>query len=279
MQKVQVYDGSINEIRAAPGTAGGGLAITSTRQYISLIPGANWCSLTARNFASSAEVVEFAYNPFLTFVFTQDGLDTPSWDEALDLELQDGDTIDAKTLTFNTLANGDFLLIGSRGVRFGGFNVDLDTSVNNNASVMAVHYYRAGDWVALTVADGTDSGGASMAVDGDVTWTMPVEALAWEPVSLNEIYSKSYKGLAFTEPMYWVRVSFSVALDSIKFDQIRSINRNGTGGEIVSGQAVAGMMIEPMKPGGVGNISALTDTGTANLIVNVGVVNGTFPLD
>lgn len=279
-QKVQVYDGEISEVRAAPGTTGGGLAVTATRQYISLIPGATWYSVTARNFASAAEVIEFALNPYLTFVWTQDAFVTPEWEPELDLELQDGDTTDAKTITFGTLAQGDFLLIGSKSVKFGGFAVDLDTSVNNNASVLAAHYRGAGQWTALTVVDGTDSGGASMAVDGDVTWTMPaVTALPWEPTALNDIYGTKLGGQAFVDKMYWVRVSFSAALDAIKFDQIRSINRNGTGGELVAGQSWSGILIDPMKPGGVGNVSVLTDTGTANLVVNLGAVNGSFPLD
>lgn len=50
--------------------------------------------------------------------------------------------------------------------------LDLGSSVNSNAVTIAVKAWRSGSWTSVSgVSDGTASGGATLAVDGTISWT------------------------------------------------------------------------------------------------------------
>ena len=58
-------------------------------------------------------------------------------------------------------------------LRIRGFYVNVDGSnVNANASVMTLSYWN-GAWTDSSDTDGTASGGATFAQDGEVLWTLP----------------------------------------------------------------------------------------------------------
>ena len=68
-------------------------------------------------------------------------------------------------------------------------------------------------------------------------------------------------------PLYWTRLSVSAALDSsTTLNSILSLPRSTSYAELVSGMAQEMTLQKGL--GGVAAIEALTDAGTANLIVN-----------
>lgn len=118
----------------------------------------------------------------------------------------DNDGTDVTLGALSTVANGDWVTVGLK-VRRNALNINMDAAlVNANASVLAVHYWNGSAWVAVTgLVDGTDAAGATLAVDGTVSW-LPVPDEDWplaDPpdADLNE-----------TAQAYWLRLSVSAAL-------------------------------------------------------------------
>jgi len=100
--------------------------------------------------------------------------------------------------SMNTLANGDWLIVGWN-QDFNGLRFDIDDA-NGNAATMAVHYWSGAAWTAVTnLTDGTASGGATLAVDGSVTWD-PITDMGTTVINDQRIVP--------------VRVTVSAALDS-----------------------------------------------------------------
>jgi len=254
----EVLSGPLGEVRAAS-TAGGGTALSTTSVRIVLNRGAKWLSLTPRNF-STAVVAQYLLNPWLTVLKTADSGATFT---DYSIEAQDASTSTSVTLSsIDTLANGDALYVGSH-LPFSGVAIDVDAA-NGTASVLAVTYSKSdGTWANITPTDGTDSGGATMATDGSVTWTVPTD---WE----TRVIDGAGQGL------YWTRWVFSAALDSsTTLDHMLSINRSTVYAELISGQAFEEAVT--VGPGGICSVQARTDDGTANLIVNTGTrQNGRF---
>ena len=69
MQKVVTTPSEFSEVRGGLVATDGGHAITTTLQCIDVPFGADWLSLTARNFVGCA-TVKFAINPYLTIIAT-----------------------------------------------------------------------------------------------------------------------------------------------------------------------------------------------------------------
>ena len=87
---------------------------------------------------------------------------------------------DDSTFTNLTLTSDDYIYIGTRellGVAL--FRFDMGTTVNANAATMTCEYFAAPDdttaaaWTSLSITDGTASGGATLAQDGNMTFTLP----------------------------------------------------------------------------------------------------------
>jgi len=184
-------------------------------------------------------------------------------------EAQDASTSTSVMLSsLGTQAQGDYLLVGSH-LPFRGVSIDVD-GANGNASVITVKYRKSDNtWADISATDGTASGGASLAQDGTITWTIPSD---WLMTTLREIMaadSESYDPNIphFDRPLYWTRWEWSAALDSsVTLDSMLALNRSTVYGELVSGQVLE----QTIKRGvdGIGCIEALTDAGTANLVVN-----------
>lgn len=120
-----------------------------------------------------------------------------------------------------TLATADFLYVGAV-ARYGGFQLDInDSIVNNNAATLTCAYPSAGSvWTALTITDGTDSGGATMAQDGNITFTVAVAPAqgVWRSDTLRQL-----TGLASAPnepPAYWLRFDTSALLDVVDIQQL-----------------------------------------------------------
>jgi hypothetical protein len=85
-------------------------------------------------------------------------------------DMIDGDNTTSTPLT---IATGHYLYIGLREVAgMTGIRFVLGATKNANTSTMTCEYYGVdAAWHALTITDGTSSGGKSWAQSGEVTWT------------------------------------------------------------------------------------------------------------
>ncbi len=116
-----------------------------------------------------------------------------------------GEMTDGTDATYMALDSQDGdVYVGSNTKTF-GINIKVMASApNGTASVMTVSYWDApGDtWTTVgAITDGTASGGASMAQSGTISWDTDITE------------SKRTLG-GVTMPLYWYKLSWSVALDS-----------------------------------------------------------------
>lgn len=248
--------------------AGGGTALTTTAVLIAVatagkLIGKGVLSLIGRNL-STAVVVKYLLNPRLTVLVTSNKLSTLV--DATDAA-QDGSTSTDVVLSSLAAAPNGYIYVGSplpiRGVR-----ADVDAP-NGTASVMTGEYWNGSAWAALTITDGTASGGATMAVDGDVTWTVPA---AWAPTRLIEALTENVakpqteaRRKLFDRALFWCRFTTTGGCDSATtLNSLMALNRVTTYNELVSGEPVE-EDVRTDEEGGIGCIEALTDAGTANL--------------
>lgn len=104
------------------------------------------------------------------------------------------------TATYNSMAaDVDFIYIGCD-VPFRGAYVNV-VNANGTASVLVATYSKNdGTFAGLTETDNTASGGASLAIDNSMTWTVPTD---WEKRVING-----------SGPHFWVRLAFDGGTDS-----------------------------------------------------------------
>lgn len=256
--KAKVLPEELLELRAAS-TASGGTALTTTAGLISIPFGADYLSITPRNFAG-CNVARVALNPFLLIFYTKDGGGSTT---DISDEMQDGDTTDVAFDSFPATGTG-FIYIGCQ-VPFRGVAVDVGTGPQGTANTIEVKYWNGTAWVNITPTDGTDTG-ASFAIDGNVTWTVPT---TWVKASLAAIGDTLPETANRHEPLYWTRWAWDAAFDSdTDVRQLRALNRSTAYAELLEGQTVE-LGLQDRR---VASVEALTDAGTANLIVNVGAI-------
>lgn len=269
-QLVKTIPAELNELRAAS-TASGGTAISANLVTIAVPPGADYLSITPRNF-SGAAVARVSLNPYLTIFWTNDdGVNVTE----IGAELQDGDTTDVAIDSLGTIANGGAMYVGAR-LPFRGVEVDIGSDPNGSAGNLTVKYWSGGAWLDISDTDTTDTG-ASFAVDGRVTWSVPA---TWTKASLKAIATVTAaapdNNLPSSTPnfypeLYWTRWEWSAAMDSsTDVAQMQALNRSTAYAEYVEGQTVEVMTATSE----VGCVEALTNAGSANLIVNVGTLTG-----
>lgn len=266
----KTHSGPHGEVRAAS-TAGGGTALTTTAARIVLPLGTKHMTLIPRNF-STAVVVQFNKNPWITVLKTTDLLADEANLTDYSENAQDGSAAtDVDLSSLDTLANENAVYIGSH-VPFSGLDVDVDAA-NANASVLSVDYWDGSAWSDISPTDGTISTGATFGQDGTITWTVPTD---WAAAKLKDIVSTAKTGLGAGGPLFWVRLTVSAALDATTtLNSILAINRDTTYAELPSGTTWEESI--QVGPKGFSSITALTDAGTANLIVNVsGDTEGRF---
>lgn len=253
---------NLRELRLAG--AANGVSCTTTATKTPLPLGTKFVSMTGRNY-STAVVIRVNLNPWLTVLKTTDLLATKANLTDYSEAAQDGSTsTDVVLSSLDTLANLGAVYIGSH-VPFAGLTVDVD-SANGTAATLAVTYWDGSAWSNITPTDGTASGGATFAQDGDITWTIPA---AWVTGKLETAVATAAKRIGlFQQELYWVRLAVSAALDSsTTLNSILAINRSTAYAELVSG--VPWEQAVNVGPGGVSSVTSLTDAGTANLLINV----------
>ena len=257
-------------VTRAISTAGGGTALTTTAALITIprIAGRGALSLTARNFAGSAEVVQFALNPRLTVLLTTDNFGTFTDDS---IDAQDGLTTTDFELDGLTTV-GRFYVGAAHRIR--GFAVDMDASeVNSVTSVLTMRYWNGSSWADTSDTDGTASGGATMAVDGNVTFTVPTD---WVAATLFETGDAVENDWQTDRPnrailgrfQYWLRGEVSATITNpTSLNQLRALNESTSYTELVNNQN-AEVTVQTDENGDAA-IEALVDADTANLVVNL----------
>lgn len=268
-----------NELRVVSAAVGTALDNAVTQpDTLSFPAGTEYLYLEGRNY-STAVVIKYALNPWLTVLLTTDNLDTAPTDGSD--ACQNNATSTALTLnSLSTLADGDYLLIGSH-VPFRGVAVDV-TNTNSNANSILVEYWNGSAWVDTSATDGTVSGGVSLAQDGLVTWTVPT---TWATEALSSMARKAADTSAIEDgdaweglhrSLYWTRWSWSAALDSsVTIVQMHALNRSTAYTSLTSGRPGVGQFVRRGVLG-FGSLEALTDAGTANLIAIAGSGRGWF---
>lgn len=234
-------------------------------QTLGLPKGTQALILEPRNF-STAVVARVLRNPYLFVYKTADSLATiTDYSEAA----QDNDAAtDVVLSSLDTNANGDALWIGSH-LPFRGLSVDVDAA-NGTASVLSGTYWNGSALADISLTDNTASGGATMAVDGTITWTVPTD---WTAARLLAIGSSAASVPRSGEPLYWVKLVVSAALDSsTTLNSVHALNRSTSYFELIDGR----IWEEAIRrgPDGIGSIEALTDAGTCNLLVSVATFAG-----
>jgi hypothetical protein len=237
-----------------------GTSLTTTASYTQLQPNTQRVFVTPRNFADSAAIIKVAFNPYLCVLKTLDTMATEPIDYSSEAQDNSTDTsVDISSL--NTVANGDFLLIGAH-VPFRGVDCDVDSD-NSTASVtLTVSYWKGGSWVDTENTDGWSA--TAFDQDGLTYWTVPAN---WYASTIRDMYPNCPLFKYTNERLYWTRWEVDTAIDSsVTLDAMLAANRSTTYGEIIEGQMISKNVFHGV--GGCGCIEALTDTGTANLVVN-----------
>ncbi len=264
-QTVNIIPVELTELRAAS-TASGGSALTTTLSHITLATpgfGANYMSITPRSF-SGAGVVRYLLNPYLTIFYTTDaGLDLDNLADISD-EMQNGDAVDHALDDFPITGTG-FIYVGAP-VPFGGAAITMGDK-NDDAAVLTVKFRASGAWISTSASDGTDDTGDSMKQDGSVTWTASANWVSTSLAAISETLPSAAPHLH--DNLYWTRWEWSAALDaSIDIRTMLAINRSTAYAEYIEGQTVEFKMSDRE----LATVQALTDAGTANLVVNVGTL-------
>jgi hypothetical protein len=104
----------------------------------------------------------------------------------------------AQVGSLDTVANGDWVLVGSRVPALTGIRVEMGSNVNAVVATLALDRLVSGSWTSISVSDGTAAGSAMLAQSGDITFSSVSTDLA------------TYNGMV----RYWWRISTNVALSS-----------------------------------------------------------------
>lgn len=259
---VETFPGALGELRGGTST---GVALSTTAAYIPIPKATKYLSLTPRDFTTGV-VARVGLCPWALVLKTTDSGATLT---DYSSEAQDGSTATSVVLSsIGTAAQGDFLYVGCH-VPFRGANIDIDAA-NGTASTLTVEYWDGSAWTGITATDGTGSGGASMAVDGSVTWTVPTD---WAPTGLlvTGDFTASLPGTG--NKYYWTRWEWSVALDSsTTLDHLICLPQSTAYAELVTGQTLeTGIQF---GPDGFSSVEALMDAGTGKLVPVFGARGG-----
>jgi hypothetical protein len=252
-----------------------GVALTTTAAFTPFILGTEHVALMPRNFAT-AVVARYALCPYLVILKadSSDGLNTTPLDYST--VAQDGST--ATSVDLSSLAAGRYVYVGSA-VPFRGVNIDVDGANSTGSTVLTASYWNGAAWTDTSDTDGTISGGISLAQDGSVTWTVPA---TWVSASLAKIFASTSSPIAAAfkwrdTSMYWTRWEWSQDMDAaVTLDHMLGINESTAYAEVPTGVATEARINHGFGTTGVGGVEALTDAGTANLLVNCAALNGYF---
>ncbi len=258
--------------------ASGGPSLSTTLKSLAIPIGAEWLSITPRNFAGGAGTIRFALAPRLTVIVTTDLLGSgaqigksepttittrPTQD--ISDEMQDGDQEDFALDSLDTIGNSNAIYIGAP-LPFRGCTIDIGTSAQSVSNTLTVKFWDGGAWTAVSgFTDNTDTG-ASFAVDGTVVWTVPAK---WTRETLLTIGDTSIEEVWSRTKLYWTRWEWGSAFNNnVDVRQIKALARSTNYAELLEGQALE-LSIEPRD---VATLEVLTNAGTANVVANAGVL-------
>ena len=240
-------------------TASAGTSLTTTAAYTQLLTGTERVLITPRNF-STAVIVKVAFNPYLVVLKTLDGMATVPVDYS-EYAQDNSTSTDIDLSSLSTLAAGDFLLVGAH-EKFRGVYMDVDSTNSTESVTLTVSYWNGQDWVDTANTDGWSA--TAFDQDGLTYWTVPD---AWRKATIKALYEFApHFEHTFTD-LYWTRWEIDTDVDSsVTLNSMVAANRLATYGELVEGQTLSANIYKGV--GGIGCIEALTNAGTANLIVN-----------
>lgn len=251
----------LGEVRIAG--AASGVALTTTAAFTSLFRGTTLLRLVPRN-AVTAVVVRYALNPWLTILKTTDALVAASNITDGSYVLQDNNTSTTLTMnSFDTAANNDYLYVGSH-IPFRGVRIIVGNT-NSTNSALTVKYWNGTAWTDASATDGTSATSKTLNQNGNVTWTLPSD---WVTGSLQAIGDTTLFAPAelVDDEMYWTRWEVDTALDAtVTITGAQSMSRVTTYDEFPVD--LAQELRVKVGPRGISCVEALTDAGTANLLV------------
>lgn len=237
-------------------TAGGGTALTTTRAFIAVPQGISNLIIIPRNF-STAVVAKVSLNPWITVISTNDAMRSNPTVQSN--AAQDGATGTLVTLSsLPTLANGGAVYIGASNP-FSALQATV-VAANSGGGTMAVTYWNGSTFTNITPTDNT----TNMSTSGSITWTVPTD---WVKADLGSILALGQPRIGVTSTGYWIRIATSAAYDSsVTLSSLYALGQYGDSGGM---EIPEGFVYQTsVSANTTGNISALTDAGTANLIVD-----------
>ena len=240
-------------------TASAGTALTTTASYTQLLDGTERVFITPRNF-STAVLIKVNFNPYLVVLKTLDGMTTIPTDYTS--AAQDNSTsTDIDLSSLSTRSAGDFLLVGAH-EKFRGCYMDVDSTNSTESVTLTVSYWNGQSWVDTANTDGWSA--TAFDQDGLTYWTVPD---AWRKATIKTLYEFCpHFEYTYTD-LYWTRWEIDTDVDSsVTLNSMLAANRSATYGELVEGQCISANIYKGV--GGIGCIEALTNDGTANLVVN-----------
>jgi len=271
-----VIAGALGDHRIAG--ASKGVSLSTTAAFVGLIKGTSYVELIPRNFVT-AVVLRFARCPYLAVLKTDTALGKIPTDYS-DVA-QDGSTATSVDLSnLPALANSGALWIGSH-VRFRGAHIDVD-GPNGTAGTLTVHYPNPTLTLTdISATDNTDTG-ASLAVDGTVTWSIPASG-GWTKATLREICVANSIAINVAkfahsdEPMYWTRWTWDAAMDAaVTLDHMLGLNESTSYAESPDSVGLGMRVHHGFGRNGVGGFELLVDAGTGNCLVNCFTVSDEF---
>lgn len=263
--------GPFGEIRAASTQTGAALtaAITGANAFVAFPTGSQYAYLEGRTFAT-AVVAQYALNPYLRVLKTTDNFAAAANATDYSEVAQNGMPVTG-AVVLSSLATTGALWVGAA-LPFRGVFADV-SAANGTANTAAATYYSAtGPTMAtLSITDGTANGGASVAQDGGITWTVPTD---WIPGTLRSIVGAAV-GVPYSgESLYWVKLQWNAAHDSATtLNQLLSMNRSTNYALLAPGRPGQWLAL-PTGSGRYGCIEAKVDGGTGFLLVNVATGGG-----
>jgi|TARA_R100001086_G_scaffold247602_2_gene182297 hypothetical protein len=256
--------------------ASAGVSLSTTSAFTPFHRGTEHIDIVPRNF-STAVVVQYAFCPYLVVLKADsaDGLGGHLQDNS-DVA-QDGST--ATSVDLSSFTSGRALYVGSA-IPFRGAHIDVDGANSTGSTVITTSYWNGAEWVDTSDTDGTISGGISLAQDGAITWTVPS---AWQISTLAKLASAAGESLDSSGQryrdtnMYWTKWTWDQNMDAaVTLDHILGINESTAYAELTDSVAYEGRIHNGFGANGVAGIEALTNAGTANLIVTCSAMNGYF---
>lgn len=268
-----------------------GTIISTSASLINILPGTTHLSLVTRNYAG-ATVIKYLFNPYLLMLTTTNG-----GQAFTDSSAAAQGTAGGRALVLDALpaTPSGYLYIGSH-LPWRGMNVTVNQA-NANASVLSANFWNGTAWAAFTgFTDGTANAGATFGQTGTITWTVPT---TWAKTLLPSTWAittgqplagwAGFPSAAQVSPnipvpplmfnvlapysekaRYWAQFTVSATLSNPTSASLVLPFNRVTAASTGSDHVVSDVTQERVwkGPDGVTCIEALTDAGTANLIVN-----------